>query len=132
MGGARRISDRIGLVPFAVEIYRKQGLPIAAVSPKEGGGPLTGGFGSIMLLAKSPHPAAAEVFANWLGTKEAGAIYEAAMMESSLRTDVATGAVPDYAAPKPGVKYPIDDYVYSYYSGQRISAIEGLKKDLPK
>ena len=33
----------IGLVPFAVEIYRKQGLPIAAVSPKEGGGPLTGG-----------------------------------------------------------------------------------------
>lgn len=123
----------IGLVPFAVEIYRKQGLPIAPVSPKEGAGPLTGGFGSIMLLKNSPHPNAAQVFANWLGTKEAQEIYETDMMEVSLRTDVNTGdAVPDYVRPKPGVDYKINDYVYAYYAGKRSAQIEGLKKDLPR
>jgi ABC-type Fe3+ transport system substrate-binding protein len=123
----------LGLVPFAVEIYRRQGLPIAAVSPKEGGGPLTGGFGTIMLLKNTPHPNAAQVFANWIGTKEAQTIYETNMMETTLRSDVDTGdAVPDYVRRQKGVQYPIDDYVYSYYTGKRAAALEWLKSELPR
>src|SRR5262249_22907663 len=34
----------IGLVQFAVEIFRKQGLPLERVYPKDGQGSLTGGF----------------------------------------------------------------------------------------
>ena len=94
-------------MPFAVEIYRKQGLPIVPVMINDGygGAPLTGGFGAIMLFKNTPHPNAAQVFANWMGTKEAQEIYEKNMMETSLRTDVNTGdAVPDYVRVKPNVK----------------------------
>ena len=125
----------IALVPFAVEIYRKQGLPIAPVAINDGfgGAPLTGGFGAIMLFKNSPHPNAAQVFANWIGGKEAQEIYEKNMMETSLRTDVKTGdAVPDYVRVKPDTKYAIDDYVYSYYAGERSAYIEALKKELPR
>jgi ABC-type Fe3+ transport system substrate-binding protein len=139
---SRQLAERVargeyvlgmGLVPFAVEIYRRQGLPIAAVSPKEGGGPLTGGFGTIMLLNNTPHPNAAQVFANWIGTREAQTIYETNMMETSLRADVDTGnAVPDYVRRQKGVQYPIDDYVYSYYVGKRAEALAWLKSELPR
>ncbi|HXP76029.1 MAG TPA: extracellular solute-binding protein [Stellaceae bacterium] len=125
----------IGLVPFAVEIYRKQGLPIAAVNVNDGfgGAPLTGGFGAVMLFKNTPHPNAAQVFANWIGTKEAQEIYETNMMETSLRTDVNTGAaVPDYVRVNPNVKYAVDDYVYSYYIGERSAHINALKQELPR
>ena len=124
----------LGLVPFAVEIYRKQGLPIAAVKVNDGfgGAPVTGGFGAIMLFKNTPHPNAAQVFANWMGTKEAQEIYEAKMLETSLRTDVNTGAaVPDYVRVNPNVKY-VDDYVYSYYIGERAAHIAALRNELPR
>jgi ABC-type Fe3+ transport system substrate-binding protein len=124
----------IALVPFAVEIYRKQGLPIAAVDIDDGhgGAPVTGGFGAVMLFKNTPHPNAAQVFANWMGTQEAQEIYERNMMETILRTDVHTGdAVPDYVRVKPGVNY-IDDYVYAYYSGERAAHIAALKQELPR
>jgi ABC-type Fe3+ transport system substrate-binding protein len=125
----------LALVPFAVEIYRKQGLPIAAVTVNDGfgGASLTGGFGCIMLFKNSPHPNAAQLFANWMGTKEAQEIYEKNMMETSLRTDVNTGtAVPDYVRVKPGVKYKIDDYVYAWFIGRRADHLKALTKDLPR
>lgn len=125
----------LGLVPFAVEIYRKQGLPIAPIKVNDGfgGAPVTGGFGCIMLLKNAPHPNAAQLFANWMATKEAQEIYETHMMETSLRSDVNTGAaVPDYVRVNPNVKYAIDDYVWSYNSGRRRVYIDTLKKELPR
>lgn len=125
----------LALVPFAVEIYRKQGLPIAAVKINDGNGgaPLTGGFGCIMLFKNAPHPNAAQVFANWMATKEAQEIYERFMMETSLRNDVNTGdAVPDYVRVDPKVKYTVDDYIHSWYVGRRAAHLETLKKDLPR
>jgi ABC-type Fe3+ transport system substrate-binding protein len=125
----------LALVPFAVEIYRKQGLPIDAVKIDDGhgGASLTGGFGCIMLFKGAPHPNAAQLFANWMGTKEAQEIYEKNMMEPSLRTDVNTGsAVPDYVRVDPNVKYAIDDYVYSWYSGKRKDHLQALQKELPR
>ena len=125
----------IGLVQFAVEIYRRQGLPIAPVIVDDGfgGASTTGGFGCVMLFKNSPHPNSAQVFANWMGTKEAQEIYETNMMETSLRTDVNTGAaVPDYVREDPNVKYKIDDYVYSWYIGKRAEHISTLTKQLPR
>jgi len=125
----------IALVQFAVEQYRRQGLPIAPVIIDDGygGASLTGGFGCIMLFKNSPHPNAAQVFANWMGTKEAQEIYEKNMAEPSLRTDVNTGdAVPDYVREQPGVKYLIDDYVYSWYSGERAAHLKALTAELPR
>jgi len=122
----------IGLVQFAVETYRKQGLPIARVYPKDGPGSLTGGFSVVMLIKNAPHPNAAQLFANWFASKEAQTIYETQMMETSLRTDVSGTNLPDYVKPQPGVAYPVDDYSYEHYSKIRVPAVEMLQKELQR
>lgn len=122
----------IGLVQFAVETYRKQGLPIVRVYPEDGQGSLTGGFSVVMLIKNAPHPNAAQLFANWFASKEAQTIYEAQMMETSLRTDISGTNLPDYVKPKPGVAYPVDDYSYEHYSKIRVPAVEMLQKELQR
>ena len=122
----------IGLVQFAVETYRKQGLPIERVYPADGQGSLTGGFSVVMLIKNAPHPNAAQLFANWFASKEAQTIYEAQMMETSLRTDVTGTNLPDYVRPRPGVAYPVDDYSYQHYSTIRVPAVEMLQKELQR
>jgi ABC-type Fe3+ transport system substrate-binding protein len=122
----------IALVQFAVEIYRKQGLPIERIFPKDGQGSLTGGFSVVMLIKNAPHPNAAQLFANWFATREAQTIYESQMMETSLRTDISGTNVPDYVRPKEGTAYPVDDYSYEHYSKIRQPAIERLQKELQR
>lgn len=122
----------IGLVQFAIELFRKQGLPIERVYPKDGPGSVTGGFSVVMLIKNAPHPNAAQLFANWFGSKEAQTIYEAQMMETSLRTDVAGTNLPDYVRPQAGVAYPIDDYAFEHYSKVRVPAVEMLQKELQR
>ena len=122
----------IGLVQFAVEMYRKQGLPIERVYPKDGQGSLTGGFSVVMLIKNAPHPNAAQLFVNWFASKEAQAIYESQMMETSLRTDISGVEVPDYVRPKAGIAYPVDDYAYEHYSKIRQPAIEKLQQELQR
>ena len=75
-------------------------MPIERVYPKDGPGSLTGGFSVVMLIKDAPHPNAAQLFANWFGSKEAQTIYEAQMMETSLRTDVSGTNLPDYVRPQ--------------------------------
>jgi ABC-type Fe3+ transport system substrate-binding protein len=122
----------IALVQFAVETYRKQGLPIERIYPADGQGSVTGGFSVVMLIKNAPHPAAAQLFVNWFGSKEAQTIYEAQMMETTMRTDVAGTNLPDYVRPKPGVAYPVDDYSYEHFSKIRNPAVEALSKELQR
>jgi ABC-type Fe3+ transport system substrate-binding protein len=122
----------IGLVQFAIELFRKQGLPLERIYPKDGQGSLTGGFSVVMLIKGAPHPAAAQLFVNWFGTKEAQDIYETQMMETSLRTDVNAPNLPDYVKPKKGVAYPVDDYDYNHYYNVRQPAVEKLQGELQR
>jgi ABC-type Fe3+ transport system substrate-binding protein len=122
----------IALVQFAVETYRKQGLPIERVFPNDGQGSLTGGFSVMMLVKNGPHPNAAQLFVNWFATKEAQTIYETQMMETSLRTDVTGTNLPDYVRPKPGVAYPVDDYSFKHYTEIRNPAVEKLSQELQR
>ena len=122
----------IALVQFAVELFRKQGLPIERVFPADGQGSVTGGFSVVMLIKNAPHPNAAQLFVNWFASKEAQTIYENEMMETSLRTDVTSTTLPDYVRPKPGVAYPVDDYSYAHYSKIRQPAVEALSKELER
>jgi ABC-type Fe3+ transport system substrate-binding protein len=122
----------IGLVQFAVETYRRQGLPIERIYPADGAGSLTGGFSVVMLIKNAPHPNAAQLFANWFAGKEAQTIYEAQMMETSLRTDISGTKVPDYVRRRDGVAYPIDDYSYEHYTKIRVPAVEALQRELQR
>ena len=122
----------IGLVQFAVEIFRKQGLPLERIYPKDGQGSLTGGFSVAMLIKNAPRPSAAQLFANWFLTKEAQVLYETQMMETSLRTDISGTNLPDYVRPRPGVEYPVDDYSFQHYSEIRQPAVEALRRALER
>lgn len=122
----------IGLVQFAVEMYRKQGLPIERIFPKDGEGSLTGGFSVVMLIKNAPHPNAAQLFANWFASRKAQGIYEAQMMETSLRKDISGVEVPGYVRPKEGVSYPVDDYSYEHYEKIRQPAILKLQQELQR
>ncbi|MBM3485350.1 MAG: extracellular solute-binding protein [Alphaproteobacteria bacterium] len=122
----------IALVQFAVETYRKQGLPIERIYPADGQGSVTGGFSVVMMVKGAPNPAAAQLFVNWFASKEAQTIYETQMMETTMRTDVTGTNVPEYVRPKPGVAYPVDDYSYEHFSKIRSPAVEALSKELQR
>jgi len=122
----------IALVQFAVETFRKQGLPIERIYPADGQGSVTGGFSVVMLIKNAPHPNAAQLFVNWFGTKDAQVLYETQMMETTMRTDVSGTNLPDYVRPKPGVAYPVDDYSYEHFYKIRMPAVEMLQKELQR
>jgi iron(III) transport system substrate-binding protein len=122
----------IALVQFTVEAFRKQGLPIQRVFPKDGPGALTGGFSVVMLVKNAPHPAAGQLFANWFGSPEAQNIYESEMMEESLRNDTAGKNVPDYIRPQTGAQYTVDDYTYDHMVKYRLPAVEALAKEIQR
>ncbi len=117
----------IALVQAAVEPLRAQGLPLERVFPEDGPGALTGGFGTVHKIKGGPHPNAAAVFINWFASREAQEMYERAMLETSLRTDV-PHQVPEYVIPRPGVNYSINDYHPGYFFSQREPAIAKLQE----
>jgi ABC-type Fe3+ transport system substrate-binding protein len=92
-----------GTVMYQLE---KRGLKFGVIpSFKDYGAYLTPGFGSVMVMNKSPHPNAAKVFLNWLLTKEGQTVFSKGMGYVSRRVDVSSDHVPSYWVPKDGVKY---------------------------
>jgi ABC-type Fe3+ transport system substrate-binding protein len=61
------------------------------------------GSNNLWIVAKAPHPKAAQVFANWVLTKEGSTIYSPNASINSRRLDVP--AFDDAVRPQKGVKY---------------------------
>ncbi len=84
--------------------FAKSGAPLKPIWPVEGTG-LSGGFGDLSVINRAPHPAAAQVFINWLLTKEGQTTINKAWGSQSARVDV----IPDWIEPEyriqPGYKY---------------------------
>lgn len=121
----------LAFVQAAVERYRKKGLPIARVFPKDGMGLRTGGFSGIAAL-NGPNPNARGVFVNWFITKRTQEKIQCLLLERSLRMDLDSYAcIPEYTSPKDGVSYPVHDYDKGHHFGaktklrSRITAIFG-------
>jgi ABC-type Fe3+ transport system substrate-binding protein len=92
-----------GTIMYQLE---KRGLKLGVIPHfKDYGSYLTPGFGSVMVMNKSPHPSAGKVFLNWLLTKEGQTLFSKGMGYVSRRGDVAPDAIPSYWIPKEGVKY---------------------------
>ena len=92
-----------GTIMYQLE---KRGLKFGVIAGfKDYGAYLTPGFGSLMVMNKSPHPNAGKVFVNWLLTKEGQTVFSKGMGYVSRRLDVPTDHVPSYWVPKEGVKY---------------------------
>jgi iron(III) transport system substrate-binding protein len=60
---------------------------------------------TVMLVNKAPHLNAANIFLNWLLTKDAQTAWSKAVNQASLRTDVPTDHLPPYVVPKPNRDY---------------------------
>ena len=124
----------VGNVPFWVgpdqsEVIRFQnlGYPIEWVSPTDGPGVLSGGFGFVGLVNKAPNSNAAKLFINWLMSREGQQLFSKAINSMSLRTDIDQTWAPEYTRPKLGGNY-LDTYDYKFILEQRDPAYEKAQK----
>lgn len=111
----RQLADWLakGQYPIAIALsvteaarLRNDGFNVGFVMPDDtlpAGGPASGVF---VLLKGAPHPKAAQLFLNWIITKEGMQLYSDLEGAPTTRTDLDTSKlVIKEAIPKPGVKY---------------------------
>ena len=115
----------IGYAPRAVEVFRKQGLPVDVTRVADAPGYSTGGVTVLKVMKDPPNPNAAIVLVNWLASREAQTIIPRTVGELSRRTDVSVDDIPHYSKPRPGVKY-LDTYDHEFYINKREAITERL------
>jgi ABC-type Fe3+ transport system substrate-binding protein len=82
-------------------------------------GSINGSPWMLTLANKAPNPKAAQVFANWILSKEGLEIYARGYGSATLRTDISESYLNPGNIPKPGVKY-FDDTDWKWIvSGRR-------------
>lgn len=89
-----------------IERLRREGFPLMAVySLKDAPGRVSGGTGYVTLIEKAPHPNAAQLFVNWLASKEGLEVYSRGYGSATLRRDVDESFLPPEVIPRAGVNY---------------------------
>jgi ABC-type Fe3+ transport system substrate-binding protein len=98
-----------------VERMRKEGLPVMAIYGLPGlPATVSAGFGMLAMFDSAPHPAAAQVFVNWLASREGMEIWARARKESPTRNDIDEASfLSATAIPQPGVTY-LDTYDWDF------------------
>lgn len=113
--------------PVMTQMFQ-QGLQFGIVPEfKEVGTATSASFGSLVLINRAPHPNAAKVFINWFLGKDGQTAYTISADEPSRRLDVRTDHLPEWAIPKPGVKYWES---YKWDKVKMSSELESLLKEL--
>jgi iron(III) transport system substrate-binding protein len=116
----------VGTEFSTLETFKKAGYPIAAVTPTDGPGILTGSDGLISLMNRPPHPNAAKLYVNWIAGHDGGLLFAKALLAGSLRTDFKQDWMPSYEMMKPGVKY-YDAYEYKFVTVERDAALAKVR-----
>ncbi len=101
--------------------FIKQGAPVRMVRVKDGI-VLTTGIGIAMVTNYAPHPAAAQVFANWLLSKEGGTVWSQAYGYPSTRLDVSTKGFLPEIIPLPTDIYPDEAYIIKKVETRKLAA----------
>ena len=81
----------------------------------------------LMVASNPPHPNAAQVFVNWITSKEGMEIYSWGRDSVSLRTDVDESVLPPGTIPRPGVKY-FDNHDWNWVATGRRKSGEQAEK----
>ena len=79
--------------------------------------PIAAGFGLVGMFRDAPHPKAAQLFVNWIASKEGATVLAQAEKSVSTRVDVPLVGVRDSEVPQPGVDY-FDRYGWDYITQQ--------------
>jgi iron(III) transport system substrate-binding protein len=90
-----------------VERLKKDGLPVDAVyNLSDMPSTLSAGIGELAVIDHAPHPNAAQLFANWIASKEGLETFARARTESPVRSDIDERSfLPAEIIPRPGVNY---------------------------
>lgn len=98
-----------------IERLKKEGLPVAAVYHlPDMPGTLSAGVGQVAVLDNAPHPNAAQLFVNWIASREGLEVYARTRGEVPTRTDIDAAAfMPVETIPRPGAKY-FDTYDWEF------------------
>ncbi len=94
--------------PEIVTDFQRAGVPLAYVSPAEGMWTSAGG-GNVALYDKPAHPKAAQLFVNWLLTREGQSIFARALGVPSGRLDASVEGLDKDLLLQPGMKYIAGD-----------------------
>jgi iron(III) transport system substrate-binding protein len=98
----------------------KDGFPLVEVALTDVPDTLSGGFGTVALFDKPPHPNAAKVFANWIASKEGAAVHAKAEVAVANQNDIDYSWAPEELKPKQGVDY-LDTYGWDFTVNQLIT-----------
>jgi iron(III) transport system substrate-binding protein len=108
----------------------KEGFKVLEIFELNGVAPTINGSPWMLTLAnKAPHPKAAQVFANWILSKEGLETYGKGYGSATLRTDVDESYLNPGNLPKKGVKY-FDDTEWKWIVGGRHESREKVWKIL--
>jgi iron(III) transport system substrate-binding protein len=124
-------------IAFAASIneisrLRKEGFNIAAVQPTDITSYDAPGSGVLALFSKAPHPKAAQLFLNWIMTKEGMQLYQDLEGMPVTRTDVdRSGLMVPETIPKPGETY-FDTAKYEYVTKESRMLFGKLKRLLKR
>lgn len=103
-----------------VRPLQREGFKIMEVFELADLAPIVNGSPWMLTVAnRAPHPRAAQLFANWILSKEGLEIYARGYGSATLRTDIDESYLPPGVIPKPGVAY-FDDTDWKWIvSGRR-------------
>ena len=111
-----------------VDKMGKEGLPVMSIYGLPGlPASLSAGFGMLGLFESAPHPAAAQVFANWIASKEGMEVWARARKEAPTRNDIDDASfLAATAIPQPGVPY-LDTYDWEFTVNTRDKVRQQMK-----
>ena len=111
----------IGVTHQYLQEYYAAGIPLKEMNVADIPQTVGGGFGLVNLWSNAPHPNAARVFANWIGSKEGISVYGRLDNGVPVRNDVDPAWAPADEVPQTGVTY-FDTYDPDYVLSKRQEA----------
>ncbi len=120
----------VGFSPTPVNVFLQQGVKnIAAFSEWKDALVLSPGFGGLLMPTNVPHPAAAQLFVNWVLTQEGQTAVVKGLSYPSRRLDVSQDYVAEYLRPIPGRTYT-EAYTEAWIKHPNDSKLRELYKEL--
>lgn len=108
----------LGVETEGAAMMKQQGLPVEVISLADVPPYLTAGNGLLALIAKSPHPNAAQLFVNWVASREGLEVLARGRKKPTTRTDVDESFVLPLELPQPGGRY-FDTYDWEFTTTTR-------------
>jgi ABC-type Fe3+ transport system substrate-binding protein len=111
-----------------VQTLQDEGFPIEVITLQDAPGYTVGAFGVASIVEGAPHPKAAQLFANWITSREGVQTYTRTQREVGTRKDLNYAEwVPAFVIPKPGVHYE-DTYTWEFKGQTQPAAQQKLRE----